>query len=104
MTMNNNKELTTSPVRVLFIDRDGTLIKEVPPTYQVDAWEKLEFYPHVFEYMRRIAKLGYELVMVSNQDGMGTPSFPAEAFWPIQNFVIEAFVNEDVVFKDILID
>ena len=90
--------------RFLFIDRDGTLINEVPPTYQVDAWEKLEFYPHIFEYMTRIAKLGFELVMVSNQDGMGTLSFPAESFWPIQNFVIKSFKNEDVVFADVLID
>lgn len=90
--------------RVLFIDRDGTLLKEVPPTYQVDAWEKLEFYPHVFEYMIRIAKLGYELVMVSNQDGLGTKSFPEETFWPIHNFVMRAFENEGVHFSNVLID
>ena len=90
--------------RVLFIDRDGTLLKEVPPTYQVDAWEKLEFYPHVFEYMIRIAKLGYELVMVSNQDGLGTKSFPEETFWPLHNFVMRAFENEGVHFSNVLID
>ena len=96
----NNKAVT----RVLFIDRDGTLIREVPPTYQVDAWEKLEFYPQVFEYMTRIAKLGYELVMVSNQDGLGTKSFPEETFWPVHNFIMKAFENEGVIFKDVLID
>ena len=63
--------------RILFIDRDGTLIKEAPPTYQVDAWEKLEFYPEVFQYMGKIAEeFDYELVMVTNQDGLGTASFP----------------------------
>ena len=63
--------------RILFIDRDGTLIKEVPPSYQVDSFEKVEFYPNVFEFMGRIAReFDYELVMVTNQDGLGTPSFP----------------------------
>jgi len=91
--------------KVLFIDRDGTLIKEAPPTYQLDSFDKLEFYPHVFEYMRKIAgKLNYELVMVTNQDGMGTPSFPEETFWPVQDFVIKSFENEGVHFKKVLID
>ena len=105
--MSNNEEdlkQTGDSKRVLFIDRDGTLIKEVPPTYQVDSWDKLEFYPHIFEYMTKIARLGYELVMVSNQDGMGTPSFPENTFWPVQNFVIKAFENESVYFSDVLID
>ena len=63
--------------RVLFIDRDGTLIDEAPPTYQIDNFSKLSFYPHMFQYMRAIAtELDYELVMVSNQDGLGTPAFP----------------------------
>ncbi len=63
--------------RVLFIDRDGTIIKEVPPTYQIDSLEKVEFYPKVFTYLSHIAaELDYELVMVTNQDGMGTDSFP----------------------------
>ena len=62
--------------RILFIDRDGTLIKEAPPSYQIDSWEKLEFYPDVFKYMNRIAdELDYVLIMVSNQDGLGTPYF-----------------------------
>jgi imidazoleglycerol-phosphate dehydratase/histidinol-phosphatase len=63
-------------MRVLFIDRDGTLIKEAPPTYQIDSFSKVEFYPHMFKYMNKIAsELDYELVMVSNQDGLGTPLF-----------------------------
>jgi imidazoleglycerol-phosphate dehydratase/histidinol-phosphatase len=91
--------------KVLFIDRDGTLIKEAPPTYQVDAFSKLEFYPHVFQYMRKIAaKFSYELVMVSNQDGLGTDIFPEDTFWPVHNFVLKAFENEGVHFKNILID
>ena len=83
--------------RILFIDRDGTLIKEAPPSYQIDSWEKLEFYPDAFKYMSRIAdELDYVLIMVSNQDGLGTPSFPAESFWPIHQHVIKSFENEGV--------
>lgn len=86
--------------RVLFIDRDGTLIKEAPPTYQIDDWGKLEFYPQVFQYMSRIAaEFDYELVMVSNQDGLGTESFPESTFWPIQNFVTKSFEDEGVHFS-----
>jgi imidazoleglycerol-phosphate dehydratase/histidinol-phosphatase len=91
--------------RILFIDRDGTLIKEAPPSYQIDSWEKLEFYPGVFKYMSRIAdELDYVLIMVSNQDGLGTPSFPAESFWPIQQHVIKSFENEGVNFQATHID
>ncbi|WP_413532811.1 bifunctional histidinol-phosphatase/imidazoleglycerol-phosphate dehydratase HisB [Empedobacter brevis] len=90
--------------RVLFIDRDGTLILE-PADYQVDSFSKLEFYPEVFFYLGKIAKeLDYELVMVTNQDGLGTPANPEELFWPIQNFVVKAFENEKVKFEDIYID
>ncbi|WP_300674825.1 bifunctional histidinol-phosphatase/imidazoleglycerol-phosphate dehydratase HisB [Soonwooa sp.] len=90
--------------KILFIDRDGTLILE-PEDYQVDSFEKLEFYPEVFTYLGRIAKeLDFELVMVTNQDGLGTESHPEEKFWPIQNFVIKAFENEDVKFDTIYID
>lgn len=97
-------ELTTGK-RILFIDRDGTLIKEAPPTYQVDAWEKLEFYPEVFKYMTRIAEeLEYVLVMVTNQDGLGTAGFPENTFWPIQQFVIKSFKNENIHFQDVHID
>ncbi len=91
--------------KVLFIDRDGTLIKEAPPSYQIDSFDKLEFYPDMFTWMRKIAKeLDFELVMVSNQDGLGTASYPETSFTPIQDFIIRSFNNEGVEFADILID
>lgn len=87
-------------IRVLFIDRDGTLIKEAPPTYQIDNWDKLEFYPQVFQYMSRIAgEFEYELVMISNQDGLGTTAYPDDTFWPVQNFVARSFADEGVHFS-----
>ena len=90
--------------KLLFIDRDGTLVLE-PEDYQVDSFQKLKFYPQVFTYLSKIAKeLDYELVMVTNQDGLGTASHPEENFWPIQNFIIETFESENVKFEDILID
>mgnify|MGYP000403914214 FL=1 len=90
--------------KILFIDRDGTLIKE-PKDYQIDAFEKLIFYPYVFQYMAKIAReLDFELVMVSNQDGLGTDSFPEETFWPVQNFIIDSFEREGVVFSKVIID
>ena len=90
--------------KVLFIDRDGTLTIE-PGDYQVDAFEKLVFYPEVFRYLSSIArKLDYELVMVTNQDGLGTESFPEEEFWPYQNHLVNSFKNEGVVFSEIFID
>jgi imidazoleglycerol-phosphate dehydratase/histidinol-phosphatase len=91
--------------KVLFIDRDGTLIEEFPPTYQIDSFDKLIFYPHVFKYMSKIAEeLDYELVLVSNQDGMGTEKFPAEKFWAVHNLIVSSFANEGVVFSKELID
>jgi len=91
--------------RVLFIDRDGTLINEAPPTYQLDSFSKLNFYPHVFEYLRRIAtELDYELVMPTNQDGLGTAAFPEDTFWPLHNFVLKSFENEGIHFSKVLID
>jgi imidazoleglycerol-phosphate dehydratase/histidinol-phosphatase len=91
--------------RILFIDRDGTLIKEAPPTYQLDSFSKLEFYPNMFYYMRKIAtELDYELVMVTNQDGLGTASFPEESFWPLQNFVMTNLANEAIHFSEVFID
>lgn len=91
--------------KVLFIDRDGTLIIEPPIDFQVDSLEKLEFYPQVFQYLSRIAKeLDYELVMVTNQDGMGTDSFPENTFWPAQNKMMKAFENEGIQFSDVIID
>ena len=86
--------------RILFIDRDGTLIKEAPPTYQIDSFAKLEFYPGMFKYMSAIAtELDYELVMVSNQDGLGTADFPEDTFWPVQNFITKSLVNEGIYFS-----
>jgi len=91
--------------KALFIDRDGTLVIEPPVDYQLDSLEKLEFYPGVFQWLARIAtEMDYELVMVTNQDGLGTDSFPEETFWPAQNKVIQAFKNEGVEFSEILID
>ena len=91
--------------KVLFIDRDGTLVIEPPIDLQLDSLEKLEFYPRVFQWLSRIAKeMDYELVMVTNQDGLGTDSFPEDTFWPAQNKIIQAFKNEGVEFSDILID
>lgn len=91
--------------KVLFIDRDGTLVVEPPIDFQLDSLEKLTFYPGVFQYLSRIAhELDYLLVMVTNQDGLGTNSFPEDTFWPAQNKIIEAFKNEGIEFAEILID
>ena len=91
--------------RILFIDRDGTLILEAPPTYQLDSYDKLTFYPHMFEYMTKIAKeLDYELVMVSNQDGLGTATFPEDTFWPLHNLVMKSLEGESIYFSAVLID
>ena len=90
--------------KALFIDRDGCLIIE-PPDEQIDSLEKLEFYPGVFAGLGRIAQeTDYELVMVSNQDGLGTTSFPEENFWPAQNKLLKALANEGVLFSKIFID
>ncbi|WP_242119080.1 bifunctional histidinol-phosphatase/imidazoleglycerol-phosphate dehydratase HisB [Aestuariivivens sediminicola] len=91
--------------KILFIDRDGTLVIEPPVDYQLDSLEKLEYYPKVFQYMAKIAhELDFELVMVTNQDGLGTASFPEDTFWPIQNKIINAFANEGVEFSAVHID
>lgn len=90
--------------KILFIDRDGTLILE-PDDKQIDSLEKLEFYPEVFTYLGKISKeLDYELVMVTNQDGLGTKSFPEEFFWPAHNKLLNSFKNEGVTFSEIFID
>ena len=91
--------------RILFIDRDGTLINEAPPTYQVDTFDKLTFYPHMFEYMGRIAReLDYELVMITNQDGLGSSSFPENTFWPLHELVMKSLEGEGIIFSNVLID
>ncbi len=90
--------------KVLFIDRDGTLIVE-PPDGQIDSLGKLEFYPGVFYWLSRIAtETTFDLVMVTNQDGLGTNSFPENTFWPAQQKVIQAFENEGVTFSEVFID
>lgn len=90
--------------KVLFIDRDGTLIEEPPVDYQVDSLEKLAFVPKAITSMNRIASLDYELVMATNQDGLGTDSFPEETFWPAHNLMLKTLEGEGVRFDDILID
>ena len=90
--------------KVLFIDRDGTIIKE-PIDEQIDSFEKLSFYPKCIEYLSKITKeLDFELVMITNQDGLGTSSFPENTFWPVQNFIIKTLENEGVNFSEIFID
>lgn len=89
---------------VLFIDRDGTLIKE-PADEQIDSFEKLDFYPKVFQYLSKIAsELNFEIVMITNQDGLGTDIYPENTFWPVHNFVVKTFEQEGIVFKEQFID
>lgn len=91
--------------RCLFIDRDGTMIKEYPPLYQIDSLEKVTFYPFALKYLGKIYdELDYEFVLVSNQDGLGTPKFPESDFWPSHNLVINTFAGEGIFFKEELID
>ena len=90
--------------RLLFIDRDGTLIKE-PADEQIDSFEKLEFVEGVFHNLGFIRKnLDFEFVMVSNQDGLGTDSFPEDTFWPVHNFILQTLKGEGIEFDNILID
>ncbi|WP_175418920.1 bifunctional histidinol-phosphatase/imidazoleglycerol-phosphate dehydratase HisB [Aureibaculum algae] len=90
--------------KVLFIDRDGTIIRETTDE-QIDSFEKLTFYPKALAYLPKIAnELDYELVMITNQDGLGTESFPEDTFWPVHNFIVDVFKNEGVVFNEIVID
>ncbi|MEY8021887.1 bifunctional histidinol-phosphatase/imidazoleglycerol-phosphate dehydratase HisB [Muriicola sp. SD30] len=94
----------SSKTKVLFIDRDGTLIRE-PADEQIDAFEKLDFYPEVFTFLGRIAReLSYELVMVTNQDGLGTEAFPEDTFWPVQEFIMKTLEKEGIVFQEVFID
>ncbi|MFS4468365.1 bifunctional histidinol-phosphatase/imidazoleglycerol-phosphate dehydratase HisB [Maribacter sp. 2210JD10-5] len=90
--------------KVLFIDRDGTIIKETVDE-QIDAFEKMIFYPKAFTFLGKIAKeLDYELVMITNQDGLGTTAFPEETFWPVHNFILKSFENEGVTFEKVFLD
>lgn len=92
--------------KILFIDRDGTIVQEAKaPDYVLDTFEELEFYPEVFRYLGKIArKMNYELVMVTNQDGLGTKALPTETFWTIHNKIMKAFENEGIVFSKVFID
>jgi imidazoleglycerol-phosphate dehydratase/histidinol-phosphatase len=90
--------------KVLFIDRDGTIIKETADE-QIDSFDKLNFYPEALTYLPRIAKeLDYELVMITNQDGLGTEAFPEHTFWPVHDLILRVFANERVQFKEVFID
>ncbi len=90
--------------RVLFIDRDGTIIKETPDE-QIDSFEKLTFYPNALFYLSKIAaELDFELVMITNQDGLGTSIFPENTFWPVHHLIVQTFENEGVVFSEQFID
>lgn len=90
--------------KVLFLDRDGTLVLE-PDDYQVDSLDKVEFYPQMFFYLSGIVReLDYELVMVTNQDGLGTESYPEDTFWPAHNMILRALENEGITFENVLID
>lgn len=91
--------------KVLFIDRDGTIIREAPPTYQIDSLEKLSFYPGVFNWLGKIAReLDFEMVLVTNQDGLGTEAYPREKFEPIHRLVMESMTNEGIHFAAEFID
>ncbi len=90
--------------KILFIDRDGTIIKE-PHDEQVDAFEKLEFLPEVIQYLRKISEeMEFELVMITNQDGLGTDAFPEDTFWPTHQLMLNILQGEGIVFDEILID
>jgi imidazoleglycerol-phosphate dehydratase/histidinol-phosphatase len=91
--------------RILFIDRDGTLVVEPPVDYQLDSLEKLAFYPGVFRHLSFIReKLDFQFVMVTNQDGLGTDSFPEDTFWPAQDKMMNALANEGITFDAVHID
>lgn len=91
--------------QVLFIDRDGTLVIEPPIDYQLDSFNKLEFYPKVFRNLYFIRqKMDFEFAMVTNQDGLGTASFPEDTFYPVHNFILKTFEQEGITFDQIFID
>jgi imidazoleglycerol-phosphate dehydratase/histidinol-phosphatase len=91
--------------KILFIDRDGTLISEPPTDFQIDSFEKLSFLPGAFTWLSKIVKeLDYELVMVTNQDGLGTSSFPENTFWPVHNLMLKLLEGEGINFSEVCID
>ncbi len=90
--------------KILFIDRDGTILQE-PADYQIDSWEKMKFLDHVITSLHQIVRRAdYELVMVTNQDGLGTTSFPEADFWPVHNFMIDHLAQHGITFREVLID
>ncbi len=94
-----------SKKKILFIDRDGTLIHEPPDTFQIDSFEKLRFLPGAISFLRKIREeMKFVLVMVTNQDGLGTKSFPEETFWPVQNFIMKTLDGEKISFNEVCID
>jgi len=91
--------------KVLFIDRDGTIIWEPPDTFQIDSFDKLKFLPGVITWLGKIVReLDYELVMVTNQDGLGTESYPEHTFWPVHNLMMETLASEGIQFTEVCID
>lgn len=101
----NDSSKLSGGKKVLFIDRDGTLIYEAPPTYQLDSIDKITFYPGMFTWLGKIAReMDYELVMVTNQDGLGTAQFPENTFWPTQNLVMRNLEADGIHFTEVFID
>ena len=91
--------------KVLFLDRDGTIIVEPPTDYQVDSFEKLAFLPKTLFYLAKIAEeLDFELVMITNQDGLGTDVYPENTFWGPHNLMMKVLESEGIVFKEVIID
>ena len=88
--------------KILFIDRDGTLIEEPKDNFQVDSFDKLKFLQQVNTYLKKIVdETDYKLVMVTNQDGLGTKSFPEKTFWPVHNLMLSVFETEGIILDDI---
>ena len=90
--------------KVLFVDRDGTILAEPPEDYQVDSLEKLEFIPGAITGLSSLAQLDYELVLASNQDGLGSNTFPEETFWPAHIKMMRTLAGEGVFFDNQLVD
>lgn len=101
--MTDSSNPLTDMKKAIFVDRDGTLLKE-PADEQIDSLEKVEFVPGAISGLKALTGLGYELVMASNQDGLGTSAFPENTFWPAQNLLLKTLEGEGVRFDDILID
>jgi len=101
--MTDSSNPLTVMKKAIFVDRDGTLLKE-PADEQIDSLEKVEFVPGAISGLKALTGLGYELVMASNQDGLGTSAFPENTFWPAQNLLLKTLEGEGVRFDDILID